>query len=550
MQQLLSVVAASVTKARTEFARNRAQEQLRDIYQYIRTQQADYRDEFIEEMINFSAYEADFNADILNQVRIGSAIPTPEQLYTSMMNSIIAVPGSPGYSMAKMLREFDMSTINLIDAQVRDATALGYSNRELASRIESIAPSLGRRAATVARTATNHVSNQTRKMSMQENDDVIDGYEWVATLDSRTSLVCAARDGVIYRDLENDPKPPAHFNCRSTITMVVNPEFDLGAPGGTRPSIGPDGVKQVAASTTYENWLRLQPESFQEKVLGKTRARLFREKKLTLDKFVDSQGNVLSLRELGIEDIAFNNKKPPEIIPPAVSKTSILNGVTNMSDVPTEVLEKSVAGMSDDIIQAAERLPKLVFVEQAPPGQAYADVTRRRIAQSTSDAEEVFRHEYGHHMDWQIAKERGKYGFISSLDSKFGKAFLDDKKALNLRATATQRQRLSELRDEVYEIYEDTSGPEAINRRRLRTTNHMGIADIIDAMVNGVARSNYGWHGHGKSYFSSKENRLTEVFANMVMMRNDPVTWAKCRRLFPSITKRFDEIIMEVISGT
>ena len=46
----------------------------------------------------------------------------------------------------------------------------------------------------------------------------------------------------------------------------------------------------MPATTTYTEFLKRQTVSFQEEVLGETRAKLFRDGKLPLDKFVDLRG--------------------------------------------------------------------------------------------------------------------------------------------------------------------------------------------------------------------------------------------------------------------
>jgi len=157
-----------------------------------------------------------------------------------------------------------------------------------------------RQAATLTRTITNHVATQTRRAFMAQNKEYISKYKWIATLDDRTSLICASRDQKIFDDIDENPKPPAHFNCRSTITFVVKPEFDLGLDVQTdRPSVGPGGkVTLVDSDTSFSSWLRKQPRSFQENVLGVTRARLFRRGLLGLDRFVDRSGQVYTLDEL------------------------------------------------------------------------------------------------------------------------------------------------------------------------------------------------------------------------------------------------------------
>lgn len=48
----------------------------------------------------------------------------------------------------------------------------------------------------------------------------------------------------------------------------------------------------------YADWLRAQPAEVQDVALGPTRAKLFREGKLAVEKFVDPRGRPLTLQEL------------------------------------------------------------------------------------------------------------------------------------------------------------------------------------------------------------------------------------------------------------
>ena len=49
---------------------------------------------------------------------------------------------------------------------------------------------------------------------------------------------------------------------------------------------------------SYEQWLRRQPRSFIEEVLGKRKAELFLRGDVSLDRFVDESGNESTVREL------------------------------------------------------------------------------------------------------------------------------------------------------------------------------------------------------------------------------------------------------------
>lgn len=98
------------------------------------------------------------------------------------------------------------------------------------------------------------------------------GYRWVSVLDDRTSQRCRSLDGQVFRFGEG-PLPPAHANCRSSI--VAEP---VGRWLKRMPSAGRRGM-------SYYEWLRTQPEAFQNDALGVTRATLFRKGGLSAEQF-------------------------------------------------------------------------------------------------------------------------------------------------------------------------------------------------------------------------------------------------------------------------
>lgn len=150
-----------------------------------------------------------------------------------------------------------------------------------------------REASAVLRTAITHVTNRAREEFWADNADIIQGVQWVSTLDGRTSATCRARDGKIY-PIKSGPRPPAHFNCRSITVAYLGPDT---VRGNRASAIGP-----VPAHLNYEDWLRKQPAAFQDQVLGTKKAKLFRDGKMSLDRFVDRQGEELTLDELRQRD--------------------------------------------------------------------------------------------------------------------------------------------------------------------------------------------------------------------------------------------------------
>lgn len=178
--------------------------------------------------------------------------------------------------------------------RIRGTRALGYTDGVL---------EISRREATaVARTAVNHTVTAAKNTVVKANEDVIKGVQWLATLDGRTSAVCRARDNVVY-PTDSGPRPPAHINCRSTITYVLKSWEELGIDrqeidAGTRASM--DG--EVPEDLSYGDWLKRQNRGFIDDVLGKSKAKLFIDGELPIDRFIDRRGTELTLAQLQQRD--------------------------------------------------------------------------------------------------------------------------------------------------------------------------------------------------------------------------------------------------------
>jgi hypothetical protein len=109
--------------------------------------------------------------------------------------------------------------------------------------------------------------------------------------------------------IDSGPRPPAHIGCRSCIIPVVKSWRQLGidadeVPAGTRASMN----GQVADSITYPQWLKRQSVAVQNDALGVTRATLFRNGGLSVDRFVDKTGREYTLDELRDRETAAFDK--------------------------------------------------------------------------------------------------------------------------------------------------------------------------------------------------------------------------------------------------
>ena len=92
-------------------------------------------------------------------------------------------------------------------------------------------------AASIAKTAVNHLAATARNSFTSANSDIVKGKQWLSTLDNKTSHDCIIRDLLRYT-LDNKPvghKVPylqgpgkIHFCCRSTETLILKSWRELG----------------------------------------------------------------------------------------------------------------------------------------------------------------------------------------------------------------------------------------------------------------------------------------------------------------------------------
>ena len=162
----------------------------------------------------------------------------------------------------------------------------------------------------LARTAMTSVYSQADHEVYKANAAALRGWQYVAVLDSRTTPLCAARDGKIFEVGDIAFLPPAHWHCRSTTTPVVKSYEDFGKLDNVAQvrKRNLDGLSnrmiafydgQPPLGETYNTWLLRQPVDVQLRHLGDyKKLEMLRSGQLTLDKFVNDAGKRLTVKEL------------------------------------------------------------------------------------------------------------------------------------------------------------------------------------------------------------------------------------------------------------
>lgn len=266
--------------------------QLERLLEEIRALQADgwvvVRSGMTDDLNRLIASERDWN---FNLVRAG--------LQTSGVDAVTMAPSTAQVIAAVNARPFQGRFLRgwLDDAEagaakrVRETIRQGFvEGRSVSDIVLSIRGTralqyrdgileISRRGAEMmVRTAVTHTASVAATETYKAMGDLVVAVEWISTLDARTSIICAGRDGTVY-PIDSGPRPPAHPNCRSTTIPRIR------------------GLEPVPRRT-YAEWLKDQPDGTQDDILGPTRAALFRTGKLTLDRFTDRAGRILTLDQL------------------------------------------------------------------------------------------------------------------------------------------------------------------------------------------------------------------------------------------------------------
>lgn len=304
-QSELDITSKLASADLTDFSQRRLREMLGEL-RTMSSEAYQLLQQRLDSMLADTAqYESDFNANLIEGL-----LPVEITLVRPSFDTLSALINSKpmqGRFIADELEDLDISRIKQIEQALRMGVIEGETNADIIRRIrgtralnfkDGILQRSRDDVERLVRTAITHITARARDELYQENQSVVKAWRFTATLDRRTTVICASLDGQIF-SLGTGPMPPRHYQCRSSSTPILKSWEELGysaseLPASTRASM--DG--QVPDTITYQEWLKKQAADVQDDVLGKTKGKLFREGGLTLDRFVDFKGDVYTLDQL------------------------------------------------------------------------------------------------------------------------------------------------------------------------------------------------------------------------------------------------------------
>ena len=282
----------------TEFSRARVERLLAENAKALAAIFDQHYDELAGHLIELAEYESGFEARNLDSVltQAPAVVPTANQVRTAVLTAPLSVSGvSGGQLLEPFIRDLKTTEIKRINGAIRLGYSQGQSNAEIIRRLrgtkankyrDGLLAVTQRSAAAIVRTSVQHVANTARMETWKENSNIVTGYRWVSTLDSRTSQTCASLDGQAFKTGKG-PMPPAHINCRSGTVATLDDRYAFLDKDATRAARGPEGAGKTDATETYYSWLKRQPAEFQRDAIGPKRAKLLRDGGLSAERFAE-----------------------------------------------------------------------------------------------------------------------------------------------------------------------------------------------------------------------------------------------------------------------
>ena len=191
------------------------------------------------------------------------------RLSTNAIEAMVGMAGD-GSPLADLLRPLGQSASRQVRDVLVNAVAIGQSPRKTAAEIKNALAGDLTRALTISRTESLRAFRESSRQSYLQNQELIDGYVWIAKLTPSTCPVCWGLHGQIFPISE----PFAtHPNCRCCT-----------AP---RPKSIPGIPDLPPIETGIEQFTKLSAAD-QEQILGKAKYAAFKAGQFGLADLVGS----------------------------------------------------------------------------------------------------------------------------------------------------------------------------------------------------------------------------------------------------------------------
>ena len=456
-------------------------------------------------------------------------------------------------ALTRHIRQGVFSGESTADIARRMVGKLEFGQKALSSRQKALAGgeltiAANHQIRTIVRTSVNQVQNQASQAVYAANSKVAPKYEYVATLDSKTSPICKRLDGRKF-EYNKGPTPPQHFNCRSTTVPVVDYAGlkkqkgfeDLTPPPKgkvvTRPT--GEGTGRVPQDTQYGDWLLGQDKKLKVKTLGNEQKVRYFERlakkegsgQKAIRKMVREDGSERSLKDLERlygkpSDITIKIPKPKPVTKPTITITNqdkleetLKAARAAERKAKAELKELKQRNPLQPTIAQLQGIPAKSKVQAVDVNNAFdlmdnmeglAGANAKKLRKFT-EQREVF-------CAWTSGAETKGYKF-AKIDEKI--AFLKNNPQLKKSLEKAKARGFKGIKDNAPDVDPLTNIQQFNNKHRVA----QGLGKIDEILDGGLGASGTGGHLYFVRYMTTqKTNAFGYTFqgANHIAMKTKP----------------------------
>jgi SPP1 gp7 family putative phage head morphogenesis protein len=207
--------------------------------------------------------------------QLGTVAVEWNKLQTEAMEAFAGFAGD-GSPLKKIFRRIGPETAKEMEDVLFKGIGLGKNPMQTGRELRQAASISSIKAQTIARTETIRAYRETQHLSLNENDDVLEGWVWTASKSERSCASCLAMDGTFHK-LEE--RMNSHPNCRCVavpLTKGIEQVTGRKGLGETRVELGETGTE----------WFKKQGTEAQDFILGPKGGRAYRKGDVKLENFV------------------------------------------------------------------------------------------------------------------------------------------------------------------------------------------------------------------------------------------------------------------------
>lgn len=305
----------------TKWSRARFETQLNAITEIQQVYNKQYKETIVSDLKQFGEVEGKWGYNslkplepVLSVAKINLAMPSTSKIWALAKADPLMVGDGILEDLIPYLDRLSATKTRVVSNALRQGYLLDKTSAQIARELTQVGGQVFKSrqwADTVVNTSMNHMNATARKAVAYENPRIVKGYEWLSTLDVKTTDICIYRDGRIWlfnaRARENTESelldgeiyPPGHIGCRSTFTYVTRSWQEMGVRSKDisapfRASM--DGA--VPNNPTYMQWLEGQSGVRQKDVLGATRYKMWKNGEVSIEGFWGKDGRMMTLKQL------------------------------------------------------------------------------------------------------------------------------------------------------------------------------------------------------------------------------------------------------------